>query len=51
MEKETLKEIIYNLERLLDKLKQEIYSDSVDYEDTNVPILDYDEIFEETNEY
>lgn len=51
MEKETLKEIIYNLERLLDELKKEIYSDSIEHEENNLPILDYDEIFEDTNEY
>jgi hypothetical protein len=51
MEKETIKEIIYNLERLLDELKKEIYSDSIEYEENNLPILDYDEIFEDTNEY
>lgn len=51
MEKQKVKEIIYNLERLLDELKKEVYFDSVDYEETNLPILDYDEIFEESNEY
>ena len=51
MEKQKIKEIIYNLERLLDELKKEVYFDSVDHEEVNLPILDYDEIFEESNEY
>ena len=51
MEKQKIKEIIYNLERLLDELKKEVYFDSVDQEEHNLTILDYDEIFEESNEY
>jgi hypothetical protein len=51
MENQRIKEIIYNLERLLNELKKEVYFDSVDQEEHNLPILDYDEIFEESNEY
>jgi len=51
MENQRIKEIIYNLERLLDELKKEVYFDSVEQEEHNLPILDYDEIFEESNEY
>ena len=51
MEKQRIKEIIYNLERLLDELKKEVCFDSGDQEEHNLPILDYDEIFEESNEY
>ena len=54
MDKEKLKLIIRNLELLVDSLKAEVYSDvsSYSYTEPNVrkrPILDYDEIFEDSD--
>jgi hypothetical protein len=54
MDKEKLKLIIRNLELLVDSLKTEVYSDSSTYSYTgegrkNRPILDYDEIFEDSD--
>jgi len=53
MDKEKLKLIVRNLELLVDSLKAEIYSDTsaVKYTEAEVkkrPILDYDEIFEDS---
>jgi hypothetical protein len=52
MDKEKLKLIVRNLELLVDSLKAEIYSDVSAFktlETTNQPILDYDEIFEDSD--
>jgi hypothetical protein len=54
MDLQTVNEIIYNLEGLLNQLKSEVNSEvttdyeevNVDYEETSIPITDYDEIFE-----
>jgi hypothetical protein len=57
MDREKLKLIVKNLESLVECLKSEIYSDvdsyKVNYEDTTTHIIDYDEIFEDSdlNEY
>lgn len=53
MDKEKLKLIIRNLELLVDSLKAEVYSDVSVYKYTESevgkrPILDYDEIFEDS---
>lgn len=54
MDKEKLKLIVRNLELLVDSLKAEIYSDvsAYSYTEPDVkkrPILDYDEIFEDSD--
>lgn len=54
MDKDKLKLIVRNLELLVDSLKAEIYSDVSVYSHTNKevrerPILDYDEIFEDSD--
>ena len=52
MDKEKLKLIVRNLELLVDSLKAEIYSDVSAYKPKEPmgkrPILDYDEIFEDS---
>jgi len=54
MDKEKLKLIVRNLELLVDSLKAEVYSDVSAYkkymepEVKRRPILDYDEIFEDS---
>jgi len=52
MDKEKLKLIVRNLELLVDSLKAEVYSDVSAYKDKEPmrkkPILDYDEIFEDS---
>lgn len=54
MDKDKLKLIVRNLELLVDSLKAEIYSDTSAYSYTQPevskrPILDYDEIFEDSD--
>jgi hypothetical protein len=53
MDKEKLKLIVRNLELLVDSLKAEVYSDTSAYIPTEPmrkkPILDYDEIFEDSD--
>jgi len=54
MDKDKLKLIVRNLELLVDSLKAEIYSDvsAYSYTEPDVkkrPILDYDEIFEDSD--
>ncbi len=55
MDKEKLKLIVRNLELLVDSLKAEVYSDVSSYikytepEVRNRPMLDYDEIFEDSD--
>jgi hypothetical protein len=55
MDKDKLKLIVRNLELLVDSLKAEVYSDVSAYskytepEVRNRPILDYDEIFEDSD--
>ena len=54
MDRDKLKLIVRNLELLVDSLKAEIYSDVSAYSLTNKevrerPILDYDEIFEDSD--
>ncbi len=55
MDKDKLKLIVRNLELLVDSLKAEIYSDVSAYskytepEVRKRPILDYDEIFEDSD--
>ena len=53
MNREKLKLIIRNLESLVDCLKSEVYSDidsyKANYEDTTAHIIDYDEIFEDSD--
>ena len=54
MDRDKLKLIIRNLELLVDSLKAEVYSDTSAYTYTNPevrkrPILDYDEIFEDSD--
>ena len=55
MDKDKLKLIVRNLELLVDNLKAEIYSDVSAYskytepEVRKRPILDYDEIFEDSD--
>lgn len=54
MDKEKLKLIVRNLELLVDSLKAEIYSDTSVYsykepDVRNRPILDYDEIYEDSD--
>jgi hypothetical protein len=52
MDKDKLKLIVRNLELLVDSLKAEIYSDVSAYRTPEVkkrPILDYDEIFEDSD--
>ena len=54
MDKDKLKLIVRNLELLVDSLKAEIYSDVSVYKYTEDevrkrPILDYDEIFEDSD--
>jgi len=53
MDREKLKLIVKNLESLVECLKSEIYSDvdsyKVNYEDTTTHIIDYDEIFEDSD--
>ena len=55
MDKEKLKLIVRNLELLVDSLKAEVYSDVSVYkkytepEVRKRPILDYDEIFEDSD--
>lgn len=53
MDKDKLKLIVRNLELLLDSLKAEIYSDIPAYTSKETmrkrPILDYDEIFEDSD--
>jgi hypothetical protein len=46
MDKERILKIIHNLETVLDELKLEVNSENdLDYEETSIPIYDYDEIF------
>ena len=54
MDKDKLKLIVRNLELLVDSLKAEVYSDASSYsykaqEVKKRPILDYDEIFEDSD--
>ncbi len=54
MDKEKLKLIVRNLELLVDNLKAEVYSDTSAYSYTEPevrkrPMLDYDEIFEDSD--
>ena len=54
MDKDKLKLIVRNLELLVDSLKAEVYSDVSAYKYTEPdvrkrPILDYDEIFEDSD--
>jgi hypothetical protein len=55
MDKDKIKLIIRNMELLLDSLKAEVYSDAPSYnnytksEIEKRPILDYDEIFEDSD--
>ena len=54
MDRDKLKLIVRNLELLVDSLKAEVYSDvsSYSYTEPEVrrrPILDYDEIFEDSD--
>lgn len=54
MDKDKLKLIVRNIELLVDSLKAEIYSDVSAYSHTDKevrerPILDYDEIFEDSD--
>jgi hypothetical protein len=53
MDKDKLKLIVRNLELLVDSLKAEIYSDIPAYVPKETvrkrPILDYDEIFEDSD--
>jgi hypothetical protein len=52
-EREKLKLIVRNLELLVDALKAEVYSDVDAYStklESNVPIIDYDEILEDYDE-
>jgi hypothetical protein len=54
MDREKLKLIVRNLELLVDSLKAEIYSDvsAYSYQEPKVrkrPVLDYDEIFEDSD--
>lgn len=54
MNRDKLKLIVRNLELLLDSLKAEIYSDTSVYSQKEIkerkrPILDYDEIFEDSD--
>lgn len=53
MDKDKLKLIVRNLELLVDSLKAEIYSDTSSYRPKKPmgekPILDYDEIFEDSD--
>ena len=57
MEKAKLKEIISDLERVLESLKSEVYADatsymdSTKYEKTKGKIEDYDEVFEDDDGY
>lgn len=52
MDKEKVKLIVRNLELLIDSLKSEIYSDThyYKYDEIKPHELDYDEIFEDTND-
>jgi hypothetical protein len=50
MDKEKLKNIIHNLELLLDSLKAEVYSDTQSYLNFQ-EVQDYDEIFEDDDGY
>jgi hypothetical protein len=52
MDRDKLKLIVRNLELLVDSLKAEIYSDveSYKYDDIRPKYLDYDEIFEESDD-
>ena len=54
MDRDKLKLIVRNLELLVDSLKAEVYSDVAAYSYTEPevrkrPILDYDEIFEDSD--
>ena len=54
MDRDKLKLIVHNLELLVDSLKAEVYSDKTVYKYTEPevrkrPILDYDEIFEDSD--
>jgi hypothetical protein len=54
MDKEKLKLIVRNLELLVDSLKAEVYSDVSAYKHIEPdvrkrPLLDYDEIFEDSD--
>ncbi len=50
MDKENLIRIIYKLEQVLEELKSEVHSNvNVEYEETYLPVEDYDEIFEESD--
>ena len=52
MEREKLKLIVRNLELLVDSLKAEVYSDVSFYKTPEIkqrPVLDYDEIFEDSD--
>lgn len=53
MDRDKLKLIVRNLELLIDSLKAEIYSDASAYTPKEPmrkkPILDYDEIFEDSD--
>ena len=57
MEKAKLKEIISDLERVLESLKSEVYADatsymdSTKYEEIKKSIEDYDEVFEDDDGY
>jgi len=57
MEKAKLKEIISDLEKVLESLKSEVYADATSYLDstkykkTRGKIEDYDEVFEDDDGY
>ena len=53
MDKEKLKKILYDLEKIVEELKSEVYSDVslYYYEEKHLPITDYDEIFEDDDGY
>ena len=57
MEKAKLKEIISDLEKVLESLKSEVYADatsyldSTKYEEIKKSIEDYDEVFEDDDGY
>jgi hypothetical protein len=55
MDKDKLKFLIRNMELLIDSIKAEVYSDASSYKNSTKselskrPILDYDEIFEDSD--
>jgi len=53
MDREKLKVIITQMETLLDVLKSEVYSDPSSYynNEEHIPILDYDEIYDDDDGY